>query len=589
MAALEFQTRRRGMVCPALFEMFQIVSGYGKPHPYGFGASSEIRQAVPTLYLNFAMMTGRTPGRKLISAVGCIAFAAISLRAQVTAPGDDVARETMKFARIYQIVQQNYVDPADPDRLVLESGVRGMLASLDPFSSFFDRDQFKALEQENSGEILGFGSILSVQPGRVMVLQAQQGSPSWRAGLGPGDEIVAVNGVQLDTLGVRGLVALLEKTRSHPARLSVLHPGEAAPEDFRLMPAQVALPTVDIAFRYSSGIGYLHITSFESKTPQEVRSALRKLGANSLKGLVLDLRDNPGGALDSAVQVCGFFLKPASVVLTMRGRAVPERTYRTEPAPLAVTTPLVVLVNRRTVSAAELVAAALQDHDRAIIAGEPTFGKGVVESVMPLSDETALGLVTAEYFTPSGRSVQRPLAGTALQHSSRVLEASGRDPAASKSVTFYTDDGRTVTAHGGVTPDVQLPATHLDPWLRFLNQTGMFSSFASAYFAYHGKIDKTFEPTPQTLEEFRNYLAAQRIQSPEPYWSKDQQYLGSSIRAALFNLAFGLDYGNEIATLNDPQVQAAASLFPDVPDLLHRPSSRGPYARNPAPLQPTRN
>ncbi|MGH9355968.1 MAG: S41 family peptidase [Terriglobia bacterium] len=520
---------------------------------------------------------------------GCIALAAISLRAQVAAPGDDGARETMKFARVYQIVQQSYADQADPDRLVLEGGIRGMLASLDPFSSFFDRDQFKALEQENSGEILGFGSVLSVQPGRVMVLQAQQGSPSWRAGLGPGDEIVAVNGVRLDTLGVRGLVALLEKTRSHPARLSVLHPGETAPEDFRLMPAQVALPTVDIAFLYSNGIGYIHITSFESKTPQELLGALKKLGANRLKGLILDLRDNPGGALDSAVQVCGFFLKPGSVVLTMRGRAVPERTYRTGPAPLAVTAPLVVLVNRRTVSAAELVTAALQDHDRAIVAGEPTFGKGVVESVMPLSDETALGLVTAEYFTPSGRSVQRPLAGTALQHSSRAFEASGRDPAAANSVIFHTDDGRAVTAHGGVTPDVKLPTPHIDPWLSFLNQTGMFSSFASAFFAYHGKIDKTFEPSPETLGEFRSYLAAQRIQSPERYWSKDQQYLTHSIRAALFNLAFGLDYGNEIAIRNDPQVRGAASLLPAVPALLRRPSARGVYAGSRAPSPSTRN
>lgn len=541
------------------------------------------------LYLNFAAMTGRMLARKLILVAGCIALGVVSLRAQAPASNDEVTRESLKFARVYQTVQQNYADPTDPDRLVLEGGIRGMLASLDPFSSFFDRDQFKALEQENSGEILGFGSILSVQPGRVMVLQAQQGSPSWRAGLGPGDEIVAVNGVQLEMLGVRGLVALLEKTRSHPARLSVLHPGETAPEDFRLMPAQVALPTVDIAFLYSSGIGYIHITSFESKTPQEVLSALKKLGAKSLKGLILDLRDNPGGALDSAVQVCGFFLKPGSVVLTMRGRAVPERTYRTEPAPLLVSAPLVVLVNRRTVSAAELVTAALQDHDRAVVAGEPTFGKGVVESVMPLSDETALGLVTAEYFTPSGRSVQRPLAGTALQHPLLGLEASGRDPAASKSLIFHTDDGRVVTAHGGVTPDVKLPVPHIDPWLGFLNQTGMFSSFASAYFAYHGKIDKTFEPTPETLEKFRSYLAAQRIQSPEPYWSKDQQYLANSIRAALFNLAFGLDYGNEIATRNDPQVRGAASLFPAVPALLHRPSSHGTYARTQTPSSSTRN
>ena len=477
--------------------------------------------------------------------------------------------------------------PADPDRLILEGAVRGMLASLDPFSSFFDRDQFKMLEQEDSGEALGFGSILSVQPGKVMIIQTQQGSPSWRAGLGPGDQIVAVNGVRLDNLGVRELVGLLEKTRSHPARLTVLRPGETEPEEFALTPAQVALPTVDIAFPYSSGIGYIHVTSFESKTPEEVASALQKLGANGLKGLILDLRNNPGGALDSAVQVCSLFLKPGALVLTMRGRAVPEKTYRTVRAPLLLTVPLIVLVNGRTVSAAEVVSAALQDHDRAVVAGEPTFGKGVVESVMPLSNQTALGLVTAEYFTPSGRSIQKPLAGTALQNPGTGVEASTGGATTSEALLFHTDDGRPVTAHGGVTPDVRVPAPQLDPWLKFLNQTGMFSSFASGYFTYHGKIGKAFEPTPETLGEFRKFLAFQRIQSPERYWSKDQQYLTSSIKAALFNLAFGLDFGNEVTTRNDPQVEGTASLFPSVPALLKRPSRSGAYAKAEAATTPS--
>ena len=513
---------------------------------------------------------------------------AVSLCAQKPAAGGDAMQEGLRFARIYQVLQQNYMTPLDPDRLILEGAVRGMLASLDPFSSFFDRDQFKLLEQEDSGQALGFGSILSVQPGKVMVLQTQQGSPSWRAGLGPGDQIVAVNGVQLDNLGVRELVGLLQKTHSHPAVLSVLRPGETSLEDFNLTPAQVALPTVDIAFLYSAGTGYIHVTSFESKTPQEVASALEKLGGNNLQGLILDLRNNPGGALDSAVQVCSLFLKPGEAVLTMRGRAVPERTYRTAVAPLLLKIPLIVLVNSKTVSAAEVVAAALQDHDRAIIAGEPTYGKGVVESVMPLSSQTGLGLVSAEYFTPSGRSIQKPLPGTALSNPSSGLDASSRDTAGLASLIFHTDDGRRVTARGGVTPDVRVSASVADPWLTFLNQTGMLSSFASDYFTTYGKIGKDFEPTPETLEEFRNFLAAQRIQSPEPYWSKDQQYLKNGIKEALFNLAFGLERGNEVAMHNDPQVGKAASLFPQVPALLKGPAGpgAGAYAKTQAATRP---
>ncbi|MGH9439268.1 MAG: S41 family peptidase, partial [Terriglobia bacterium] len=523
-------------------------------------------------------MTGKKRRRKLLLWAGCILLTTASfLCAQSPTQGGDAMQEALKFARIYQAVAQNYMSPVDPDNVVLEGAIRGMLASLDPFSTFFDRDQFKMLEQEDSGEALGFGSILSVQPGKAMIIQTQQGSPSWRAGLGPGDQIVAVNSVQLGDLGVRQLVALLEKTRSHPAHLSVLRPGDLQPQDFTLTPAQVALPTVDIAFLYSSGIGYIHVASFESKTPQEVLSALQKLGGNNLKGLILDLRNNPGGALDSAVEVCSLFLKPGTLVLTMRGRAVPEKTYRTAAAPMLLRTPVIVMVNGRTVSAAELVTAALQDHDRAIVAGEPTFGKGVVESVMPLNDQTALGLVTAEYFTPSGRSIQKPLAGTALQNPSSGLEAGD---ASARSPKFHTDDGRPLAAHGGVIPDVRIAALPLDPWLTFLNRAGLLSSFASDYFTYHGKISRDFEPTQETLEEFRNFLAAQRIQSPERYWSEDQEYLIKGIKAALFNLAFGLDAGNEIATRNDLQVEKAASLFPRVPALL-KGESVSPFLQRP--------
>lgn len=489
------------------------------------------------------------------------------LVAQTAVPHDDVTQQSLKFARVYQALQQNYMGPIDPDKLILEGAVRGMLSSLDPFSSFFDRDQFKMLQEETRGEALGFGSILYVQPGKVMVIQTQEGSPSWRSGLGPGDQIVAVNGVRLDRLGFRELIQVLQQARSHPVHLSVLRPGKSAAQDIYMRPEQVKLPTVDISFPYSADIGYIHIASFESKTPQEVIEALKRLHYGSLKGLILDLRNNPGGLLDSAIEVCSLFLKPDQVVLTVRGRAVPEKTYRTVQAPLQIHLPLIVLVNGNTASAAEVMTAALQDHDRALIVGEPTFGKGVVETVMPLSEETGLALLTAEYFTPSGRSLQKPLAGTALQNPIRGIASASLD-SPSQTARFRTDNGRPVLADGGITPDVQVPTWKLDPWLTFLNQTGMFASFASEYFTYHSKIDKNFEPTAETLEEFRNFLAGQRIRTPKEYWAKDQEYLKDQLKIALFNLAFGLDYGNEATTRSDPQVKKAATLFPEISRLL---------------------
>lgn len=475
-----------------------------------------------------------------------------------------MTQESIKFTQIYSALEQNYMDPPDPGRTIFDGGIRGMLSALDPFSAFFDPDQFELLQQQARGVALGFGSILYVQPGKVMVLQTAQGSPSWRAGLGPGDEIVMVNGTRIERLDLESLVELLQRSRSQPVRLGVIRPGKVVAQDFELKPAEVALPTVDKAFVFASGIGYIHLTSFEQKTTQEVVGAINQLGGTRLKGLLLDLRDNHGGMVDAALGVASLFLKPDLLVLTVRGRAMPEKSYRTSATPFHIGLPLVVLVNGNTASAAEVVAAALQEHDRGLLVGEPTFGKGVVETVMGLSEKTGLALTTAQYFTPSGRSIQRPLPGTALQPTDASLEA--------KSPAFRTDRGRPVSAGGGITPDVFISARTLDPWVTFLNQRGTFTNFASDYLTLHGKVDPTFQPGARVLDDFKNYLGRHEIRAPEEYWIPDQAYLKLRIKTEIFNLVFGLSVGDEVEVRGDPQVRKAVSLFPQIPELLRAPA-----------------
>jgi len=484
-------------------------------------------------------------------------------------PADDLTQQSLKFAEVYGKVERNYLAPIDPDQTILNGAVRGLLSSLDPFSAFFDQDQFEMLQQQARGQTKGFGSILYVQTGKVVILQTAQGSPSERAGLGPGDEIVEVNGTRIDRLDFQSLIQVLERARSQRVHLGVIHPGQLVSQDFVLNPAEVALPTVDKAFLYAPGIAYVHLTGFEEKTPQEVVDAVSRMGGPALKGVLLDLRDNHGGMVESALGVVSLFLKPDALVLTVRGRREPEKSYRTIAGSTHFDVPLVVLVNANTASAAEVVTAALQEHDRALIAGEPTFGKGVVESVMGLSEKTGLALTTAQYFTPSGRSIQRPLPGTALAGvelaSSR---AGGNQPA-----LFHTDDGRPITAAGGVTPDVAIPAPEIDPWATFLNQRGIFTSFASSYLTLHSRVDRSFQPDTQVLSSFQEYLSRQQIRAPEEYWKGDQDYLKLRIRTEVVTLAEGLEAGDEIETRADPQVEKAVTLFPRIAHLLAAPGS----------------
>jgi carboxyl-terminal processing protease len=487
---------------------------------------------------------------------------------QNSLPSDDITVESLKFTEAYNAIQQNFAEDVDPDRTVLDGGIRGMLSALDPFCAFFDREQFELLKQQTRGEALGFGSILYVTPGKVLVLQTTQGSPAWRAGLGPGDEIVEVNGTRVNRIGFQSLVELLRRSRSHPVRLGIIHPGRYVSQDYDLKPAEVTLPSVDKSFLLSPGIGYLHLSAFELKTPQEVLDALLQLATPPLEGLLLDLRDNHGGVVDAAIAVAGLFLKPDTLVMTMRGRSSPEKAYRTTPASKQFDLPMIVLVNGDTASAAEVLGAALQEHDRAVIAGEPTYGKGVVQSVTALSENTGLALTTAQYFTPSGRSLQRPLPGTALAAPGREL-----DPAANSS-HFHTDDGRLLAPGGGIAPDVEIPSRKLDPWVAFLNQTGTFTNFASEYLALHGRANRSFEPDAAVLEDFKDFLSRGGIRTPEEYWEKDQDYLRLRIKVELNNLISGLSSGDEVETKGDPQVQKAASLFSQIPQILKGPGAK---------------
>jgi len=486
---------------------------------------------------------------------------------------DEVTREALRFTQVYTAVKENFVELVDPDRAIFDGGIRGLLAALDPFSAFFDRDQFAMLQQQVRGEARGFGSILYVQPGKILILQTREGSPSWRAGLGPGDEIVEVNGQRVNRLDLKSLIELLQQARSEPVRLGVIRPGKVVAEDFELNPVNVPLPSVDKAFLLSPTILYVHLASFEQKTPPELVEVVNRLGGNRLRGLLLDLRDNRGGVVEAAVRVASLFLRPDQPVLTLRGRTVPEKTFRTLPTDSRFDLPLVVLVNGNTASAAEVVAAAMQEHDRAVIAGEATFGKGVIETVMPLSEQTGLALTTAQYFTASGRSLQRALPGTAfdLADGSAGTHTGG-------SASFKTRNGRPLAAGGGVQPDVEIPSRTLNPWLVFLNQRGAFTDFAQEYLASRGRVEPSFEPDAKVLEEFRQFLHRSRIRTPEPYWKESQPYLALRVKTEIFALVFGLARAEEVETRADPQVQQAARLFSKIPQLL-RPHPRSTDAR----------
>jgi carboxyl-terminal processing protease len=467
---------------------------------------------------------------------------------------DDGLESSIKsVTAAYAIVEDNAADPVSADQAFFQGAIPGMLRRLDPHSVFFDPGQFEQLKKLQTSTDKGFGSVVSVLPGRVIVLQTLPGTPSAKSGMAPGDEILAVNGYQLSRLEMDQIVALLSQSRQQQAQLVVRRPGNARFLTFVLTPEEMQSPSVDRAFLLQPGIGYLRVTSFEEKTARLIREAIEKLGGRNLQGLVIDLRKNPGGLVTSALETSALFLKPGARIVTVRGRNVAEKSEDVPASATPYDFPLAVLVDDRTASASEIVTGALQDHDRAIVVGQASFGKGLVQSVYPLSAGTGLALTTALYYTPSGRSIQKPLDSSQFALAAATAHPNGASE-------FHTDAGRKVTGGGGIVPDYiigQAPVTRLRA---VLETSGSFTTFASAFVAGR-KIAEDFEVTPEMLDDFHVFLSEHAIQPSLSEWSAERDYIANRLKTEIFNLALGVAKGDEVDAHRDPQILKAAELI----------------------------
>jgi carboxyl-terminal processing protease len=466
---------------------------------------------------------------------------------------DDLEPQVKRLVSAFALVEENAADPISSEQVFYQGVIPGMLRRLDPHSVFFDPQQFEQLKQLETSTRKGFGSVVSVLPGRVIVLQTLPGTPSAKSGMSPGDEILAVNNIRLDRLDMDQLIGLLQQSRQQPARLAVRRPGNARMLDFTLTPEEMQQPSVERAFLLKPGIGYLRIASFDEKTGEQIKSAIESLGGRELKGLVLDLRNNPGGLLTSALETASLFLKPGLPILTVRGRAVPQKEEKVPADAKPYDFPVAALINGKSASASEIVAGALQDHDRGVIVGEQSFGKGLVQSVFPLADSTGLALTTALYYTPSGRSIQKP-----FDPSQFALGATAAHPNAK--TDFRTDKGRVVRGGGGIMPDAVVYPPGVSRLRAALEGSASFTSFATDYTQKH-QVTGAFDVTPALLDDFHIFLAEHGIQPSLSEWSSELDFIRNRLKTEIFNQALGVAKGDEVEAQRDPQIQRAVELI----------------------------
>src|SRR6266446_3453987 len=432
-----------------------------------------------------------------------------------------------------------------------------MLHVLDPPSNFFDPKAYSLLREDQRGKYYGVGMTVGPRNNKVIVIAPFVGTPAYRAGIRPGDIIAADDGKPTDNMSTGDVADLLKGPKGTTVHITILREGADKPLEFAVVRDEIPRYSVDLHFLIKPGIGYMHVSGFNETTEHEVADALDQMG--ELKGLILDLRGNPGGLLNEGVGVADKFLKKGQVIVSHRGRSSPEKMYKASHGNAGKDYPLVVLVNRGTASAAEIVSGAIQDHDRGLIVGEVTFGKGLVQTVYPLSENTGLALTTAKYYTPSGRLIQRDYSNISLYdyYYNRATESNGN---VNREVKL-TDSGRTVYGGGGITPDVAIPPVKSNHFQDTLLQHYAFFNFAKRYVVTHHPT-KSFEVDDALMQDFRKSLDEASISYTQADLVDNNEWLRSNVKAEIFVDAFGQDEGMKVRAETDPEVVKGLELLP---------------------------
>ena len=506
-------------------------------------------------------------------------------------PGNAIAAVAQDFSEALSVVQEHYVDGNKIDfNTVYKSSIMGMLRVLDPHSNYFDREEFEEMKTDQRSEYFGIGaSIQNYVIGESVdtyVAATFQNAPASKAGLRFGDRIDAVDGVSMHAKSSAEVRDKIRGPRGSHVKLTITHANTGKADLVEIVRDAVPQPSVPDAYMIRPGVGYIDMThGFNYDTAEGLQSALDFLHARGMSSLVLDLRSNPGGFLDQAIHVAEAFLPSRQLILTQKGRnGANDRTYESR-NPDPDRTPLVILVNEYTASASEIVAGAMQDHDRALIVGETSFGKGLVQSIIPLEQGAGLTLTSAKYFTPSGRLIQRDYSEGGFYNyiyrggTLRDKDDQGK-PAGPAS---RTDTGRPVYGGGGITPDEMIKPQLLNALQVRLRDPLFFFSRDVATGRIPGlekyRVDRAIEfghdldPTDYPMNDsvfnaFRDYVAKDaNWKTFSPVLDRNRSFIEQQIRFQLATAAYGTVSAVQVLTKEDPQIAKAIEVVPRARDL----------------------
>jgi len=450
---------------------------------------------------------------RTVALTGVVVALVVGFAGFISSPESDYFLKINKsidvFGRVYKEITANYVDEVDPEKF-MQAGIDGMLGTLDPYTTYIDQENGDEVDLLTNGKYGGIGVTIGQRDGAIQVISVMDGYSAQRAGIVPGDRILEVDGIAIGSKKPDEVRSLTRGEPGSETKVLVGREGEKEPIQFVLIREEIQVKNVTYADLLDGGIAYIRLERFSRRAGDEVRQAIAEIKLKGeIKGVVLDVRGNPGGLLDAAVDVVSKFVQRGSPVVSTKGRRIEaDKQYSSQEEPLLPGTPLVVLTDRNSASASEIVAGALQDLDRGLIVGTRTFGKGLVQTIQPLNYGAQLKITTARYYIPSGRSIQE----IDYMHKDRngvfltVPDSLKRE--------FKTVRGRKVYELGGIAPDSVVKEEEIGPMIRELYRKSLFFKFANKYMADHRKEDFT-GITDGVLVSFREFLEAEKFDYQE--------------------------------------------------------------------------
>jgi carboxyl-terminal processing protease len=501
----------------------------------------------------------------------------------------DVQKRFKEYTDLLAAVTQWAPEDVGSDKFVYSS-IDGMLRTLDPHTSFLEPKEYSDMQDRQKGSFYGLGILVTKRNDQVTVITPLEGTPAARLGIRAGDVISEVEGVSTDDIPLDDVVKRLKGPKGTTVHIKIQRVGLKEPIPLSIVRAAIPTNSISNVLMLKPGIGYIRIKDFTATTVRELDEAIDKLKGQGMQRLVLDLRQNPGGLLDAAVGVADHFLDKGQMIVYTKGRTPDSAQDYVAPGKHErLGMPVVVVVNRGSASASEIVAGAIQDHDRGVIVGETSWGKGLVQSVYTLQYGAGLALTTSKYYTPSGRNIQRDYSSFYDYYvADENDDGSGAEMPLKDRKQFKTDTGRIVYGGGGITPDVFVKPAPLSRTTQILEVRSALFNYGVDYFAKHPDVTQDVQITPAVLDDFTRFASEKEIapaadirealQKPN-----DRSFIERALKAEIIAAKFGFDASYPYRLQGDNQIARAIEVLPDAEKLSAKAASMRGTTGNSAP------